>query len=201
MTKNNEEALTENNHILENNNKFNLNRRNKFLKNGKTDKEKGVSNIRLDCALSPETSSPKLSTEIVGDLIINGITHVDLSSKCKYKFQIKPYGGQISEDFVNNIRLTLRRKPVVIAIHLGTNGITNDDCSSLQINITKSVVSYRTISINEYRRTLRHDKSNINVKINRRNEIIQQFCKTNKLDLINNSNIKDKKLYCKKNLI
>ena len=98
---------------------------------------KRVSNIRLDCAVSPETSSPKLNIEIAGNLIINGITHVGLSSKCKYKFQIKPYGGEISEDFGNKIRLTLRRKPGVIAIHLDTNGITNDDCSSLHINITK----------------------------------------------------------------
>ena len=45
MTKNNEEALTENNHILDNNNKSNLNRRDKLLKNDNTDKEKRVPNI------------------------------------------------------------------------------------------------------------------------------------------------------------
>ena len=132
MNKNNEEALTENNHILENNNKSNLNRRDKLLKNDNTDKGKRFPNIRLDCAVSPETSSPKLNIEVVGDLMING-----LSSKYKHKFRIKPYGGEISEDFVNNIRPTLRRKPDVIAIHIGTNNITNDDCSSLQININK----------------------------------------------------------------
>ena len=38
-TNNNENAITENNHILENNNKFNLNRRDKLLKKGNTDKE------------------------------------------------------------------------------------------------------------------------------------------------------------------
>ena len=132
MTNNSEEALTENNHILENNNKSNLNRRDKLLKNDNTDKGKRFPNIRLDCAVSPETSSPKLNIEVVGDLMING-----LSSKYKHKFRIKPYGGEISEGFVNNIRPTLRRKPDVIAIHIGANKITNDDCSSLQININK----------------------------------------------------------------
>ena len=74
----------------------------------------------------------KLNIEIVDDLMING-----LSSKYKHKFRIKPYGGEISEDFVKNIFPTVRRKPDVIAIHIGTNNITNDDFSSRQININK----------------------------------------------------------------
>ena len=48
--------------------------------------------------------------------------------------------------------------------------------------------------------SLRHDKSNINGKINRGKEIIKHFCKTNKLDLKDNLNIKDKKLYLRKSL-
>ena len=47
---------------------------------------------------------------------------------------------------------------------------------------------------------LRHGKSNINVKVNRGNEIIKQLCKPNKLDLIDNLNIKDQKLSGKKKL-
>ena len=74
----------------------------------------------------------KLNIEIVDDLMING-----LSSKYKHKFRIKPYGGEISEDFVKSIFPTVRRKPDVIAIHIGTNNITNDDFSSRQININK----------------------------------------------------------------
>ena len=49
LTINNEDALAENNHIqIQNNNKSNLNRRDKLLKNDSTDKEKQVSNIRPD---------------------------------------------------------------------------------------------------------------------------------------------------------
>ena len=40
----------------------------------------------------------------------------------------------------------------------------------------------------------------MNVKVNRGNEIIKQFRKTNKLDLIDNLNIRDQKLYSKKKL-
>ena len=136
--------------------------------------------------------------------MINGTTPVGLSSKCKHKFRIKPYGGAISEDLVGHIPPTLRIKPGVIAIHTGANDITNDGCSSLQIKLNKirelvTALSQSTkivlSSIN-----LRHDKSNINVKVNRGNEIIKQFCKTNKFDLIDNSNIKDQKLYGKKKL-
>ena len=73
-TNNNESALTENNHILENYDKSNLNRRDKFLKYDNTDKKKQVSNIRPDCGVSPETYSPKLNFEIVGNSTISGIT-------------------------------------------------------------------------------------------------------------------------------
>ena len=47
---------------------------------------------------------------------------------------------------------------------------------------------------------LHHDKSIINVKVDRGNEIIKQFWKTNKLNLIDNSNTQNKKLYGKKKL-
>ena len=63
---------------------------------------------------------------------INGLT-----SKCKHRFRIKPYGGAISENLVDHIRPTLRGTPDIIAIHIGTNDITNDDCSSLQIKLGK----------------------------------------------------------------
>ena len=69
--------------------------------------------------------------------MINGITPDRLSSKCKHRFRITPYGGAISEDLVDHSCPTLRRKPDVIAIHIGTNDITNDDCSSLQTNLGK----------------------------------------------------------------
>ena len=130
---------------------------------------------------------------------INGLT-----SKCKHRFRIQPYGGAISENLVDHIRPTLRGTSDIIAIHIGTNDITNDDCSSLQIKLgkirelvtelspwSKVVLSFIILS---------HDKTNINVKANRENEIIKQFSKTNKLDLIGNSNIKDQKLYGKKEL-
>ena len=69
--------------------------------------------------------------------MINGITPVGLSSKLKHKFRIKPYEEEITEDLYDNNRTTLRRKQDVIAIHIGANDITNDDCSSLQINLNK----------------------------------------------------------------
>ena len=204
MTNNNEDALTENNHILENNNKSNLNRRGKLLKTDNTNKEKRVSNIRSDCGTSSETSSPKLNIEIVGDLMKNGITPVGLSSKCKHKFRIKSYGGAISEDLVNHIRPPLRTKPGVIAIHIGTNDITDDDCSSFQVNLNKirELVTELSPSTNTVLSSiiLPHGKSNANVNVNRGNEIIKQFCKINKLNLIDNSSIKDQELYGKKKL-
>ena len=51
--------------------------------------------------------------------------------------RIKSYGRAISEDLANHICPTLRRKPDVSAIHIGTNDIINNDCSNLQINLNK----------------------------------------------------------------
>ena len=168
-----------------------------MLKNNNTDREKQVSNIRPDCSVSPETSSPKLNVEIVEDSMIKGITPVGLSSKCKHRFRIKVHA--ISEDLVDHIHPTLRIKAEKIAIHIGTNDIKNDDCSSLQINLSKIRKLVTELSpstkIVQSPIILRHDKSNIKVK--RGNGIIKQFCRTNKLVLIDNSNIKDQNLYGK----
>ena len=87
-----------------------MNRRDRLLKNDNTDKEKQVPNIRPDFGVSLETSSPKLSIEIVGDLIINGITPVRLSSKCKHRFRIKPEKSLLANNFIEyflNMWLTI----------------------------------------------------------------------------------------------
>ena len=97
--------------------------------------------------------------------------------------------------FVDHIHPTLRGRPDAIATHNGTNDIANDDCSSLQINLIKicELVTELSLSTKILLSSiiLRPDKSNINVKVDHGNEIIEQFRKTNKLDLIDNSNIKD----------
>ena len=122
----------------------------------------------------------------------------------KHRFRIKLYGRAICEDLVDHICPTLRRKPDVIATHIDINDITKDNYSSLQINLNK--IRELVTELSPSRKIvlasiiLRHKKSNINVKVNRKNEIIKQFYKTNKLDLIDNSNIKDQKLYGKKKL-
>ena len=124
-----------------------------------------------------------LNIDIVGDSMINGVTPVELSSKSEHRSQIKTYGGAISEDIVNHIRPTLIRKTDVIAIHIGTISITNDNFSILQINLNKirklvTVLSSSTkIVLSSI--ILCHDKSNINVKVNRGNKIMKQFCKAN----------------------
>ena len=90
--------------------------------------------------------------------MINGITPVGLSSKCKNRIRIKPYAGTISEDLVDHIRSAPRRKPEVIVMHTGANEITNDYCSSPQINLNTGV-SYGTISINKSRPVFHHSTS------------------------------------------
>ena len=103
----------------------------------------------------------------------------------------------ISEYLTDQIRPALRKKTNVF----GTNDVTNHDCSYLQINLnkmcklvtelspsTKIVLAFIILCL---------DKNNAIVKANRGNEIIKHLCKTNKLDLMDNSNTKAQKLYCK----
>ena len=107
----------------------------------------------------------------------------------------------MSEDLVNNIRPSLRRKADVVAIHIGTNDITNDNCSIIQINLNK--IRDLVIELSPSTKivlSLRHGKSNTNVKINRRNEI-NSSAKKNKLDLKGDSKIKDQNMYRKKKVI
>ena len=61
------DILIKNNHTLKNKIQLNLNRRGNLLINKNTDKVTQVSNIRPDCGVSPETSTPKLNIETVGD--------------------------------------------------------------------------------------------------------------------------------------
>ena len=81
---------------------------------------------------------------------------------------------------------------------------SKDDCSSLQTNVGKicELVTelYPSTKIVLSSIILRHGESNVNVKVNREKKIFKQFCKTNNLDLIKNSDIKDEKLYGKKKL-
>ena len=183
-TNSNENIRTENNHILENKNQFNLNRRDNLFKNENTNKDKQVLNIRPDCDVSPETL--KVNIKIVGDSMINRTSPVVLSSKCKNRFRIKPYGGAISEDLVDHIRPTLRKKLDVTAVHIATNDIANDDCLSLHINLNK--IRELVIELSPSTKivpssvVLPHGKNNINIKVNLDIRIIWQFCKTNKLD-------------------
>ena len=162
----------ENYHIqIQNSNKSNLNRRDELLKNDNTDNKKPSFEYPtwLWCI------TKKFFTEIKHWNCPwfnhkNGITPFELSSKCKHRFRIKPYGGAIAiyEDFVDHICPTLRRKPYVIAIHIGTNDITDYDFSSLQINLSKTPDLVTELSpstkIVLSSIILRYDKSNINVK-------------------------------------
>ena len=55
----------------------------------------------------------------MGYSVIIGINPIGLSSKRKNISRIKPYGGAMSEDLVDRIPPTLRRKPDVIVIQIG----------------------------------------------------------------------------------
>ena len=92
-SKNNKQALTENN-----SNQYNFNRRQNLLKDDNTDKgeEKQVSNFRTESGVLPKSSTPKLNIKIVGDSTIKGITRVGLRGNCENRFRMKPYRQTIS---------------------------------------------------------------------------------------------------------
>ena len=199
-SKNNKQALTENNYALDNNNQYNFNRRQNLLKDDNADKgeERQVSNFRTDSGVLPRPSSPKLNIEIVGDSMINGITPVGLRDNCENRFRIKPYRQAISEKPLQSHTPRTQKKTKRYSNAYWYKWQHKRRFSNFQYNLNKICRLFteleQSTKIVLYSNIPRHDQRRINVEENSGNKINRQLCKTNILDLIDNSNMNDEKL-------
>ena len=72
----------------------------------------------------PPEIEKKRNVCIIGDSIINGINPNGFKKNMNVK--VKPYGGATSEDLIDFIKPTIRKKPDDVIIHIGTNDLTNN---------------------------------------------------------------------------
>ena len=68
--------------------------------------------------------------------MLNGINEEGLSDD-RYKVKVKNHSGAITEDICDFIKPEVRKKPDIIIVHAGTNGITSN---------TKSFENYKKIT-------------------------------------------------------
>ena len=91
-------------------------------------------------SLSNTSSNSKIESKkdviIIGDSMLKGINEEGLSDD-RYKVKVKNHSGATTEDICDFIKLEVRKKPDIIIVHAGTNGITNN---------TKSFENYKKIT-------------------------------------------------------
>ena len=130
-------------------------------------------------------------TAILGDSMINGINANGFRKDLNVK--IKPFGGATSADLIDHIKPTLRKKPKNIILHVGTNDLTNniDTIPNLKsiIKLARTESPNSTVAISNV--VIRTDKKNMIEKVNELNKKIDELCRKESIEVINNSNLKD----------
>ena len=117
--------------------------------------------------------------------MLNGINEEGLSDD-RYKVKVKNHSGAITEDICDFIKPEVRKKPDIIIVHAGTNGITSN---------TKSFENYKKITETikskfpncKYAISnvfMRKDKPDIE-KVIEFNSRLSKFCSKNKIDIEN----------------
>ena len=100
---------------------------------------------------SPEVIKETLAVEIIGDNLLNNINARGISKHEKIK--VLNHLGATSEDLKDFINPTIRRKPNIVVMHIGTNDITEniDTISNLQNIVKRILKSQRLLQLPSHR--------------------------------------------------
>ena len=136
--------------------------------------------------------------EIIGDSIVNGVNPRGFDKK--YLVKVRPYGGATSEDVIDFVKPSVRKKPDHMLIHVGTNDLTNKVDTIKQ---SKTIIKYikensPTTQICMSSITIRADKKGLDSTITKINNDLMKFCKNNDIAFIDNSNVNSSHLSRKK---
>ena len=130
--------------------------------------------------------------EILVDSMLNGIQEKGLNKNADINIKIRKYPGASSTDILDHIRPSLRKEPDQIIIHAGTNDLTNDH--NYLNNVKKIVKMVRETCKNTKlcfsSLICRNDLKDIDEKVKKTNTHLENYCKQQNLDFIDNSNIK-----------
>ena len=169
---------------------------------GKANEERAViSNNNTNCKKNIVIVGDSISKKniiIVGDSIINNIDTKGLGRN--HNIKVHSYGGATTRDMVDHIKPSLRSKPDVIIIHAGTNDLTKEEKTIINLqNIVDDVKSSSpktevVISL----ATTRSDRNGMELKVKNLNEKLEKFANNNKIQIIDNRNIGASSLSIKK---
>ena len=159
---------------------------------------KGKANEERAVISNNNNTNCKKNIVIVGDSIINNIDAKGLGKN--HNIKVRSYGGATTRDMVDHIKPSLRSKPDVIIIHAGTNDLTKEEKTTINLQNIVDDVKYSSpktevvISL----ATTRCDRNGMELKVKNLNENLEKFANNNKIKIIDNRNIGASSLSIKK---
>jgi len=131
------------------------------------------------------------SVLVIGDSMIKPIIANKLSRA--HKVQIKSFPGATTEDLVDYIKPSLKRKPDKIIIHAGINDLKNNNpktiakrlktiCNSIKNDLPSAKIAVSSI-------IKRRDQPTLNDKISKVNSSLSTYALSNDVDFISNDSI------------
>ena len=159
-------------------------------KNDKTTVHKDNDDSNLIKRQSTKSSVVKKEVLIIGDSMIKYVNGRGVSRNDSVK--VRSYLGATTDDFIDYVRPTVRKKPNLIIIHSGTNDIQNNVNTLQKIRkVISSIKEYDTddnikIALSSIIHRSDHDFED---KINETNRKLENLCKGKGMIFINNSNI------------
>ena len=104
--------------------------------------------------------------------------------------KVKSHPGATTDDFIDYVRPTIRKKPILIIIHTGTNDIQNNVNTLQKIrNVVSSIKEYSTDNNIKIALSSVINGSDHEDEINETNRKLENLCKDKGMIYINNSNI------------
>ena len=135
-------------------------------------------------------STSKKEIIIVGDSMIKLKNGHEVSIHNSVKIRCHP--GATTDDIIDYVRPTARKKPDMIIIHTGTNDIQNK-VNTLQ-KVRKVITTMKEIDVNNeiqiaFSSVIHHEDQDFEEEIKEINRKLENLCKGKGIKFINNSNI------------
>ena len=125
---------------------------------------------------------------IVGDSMIKHVNGCEVSRDNSVKIRCHP--GATTDDIIDYVRPTARKKPDMIIIHTGTNDIQNK-VNTLQ-KVRKVITTIKEIDVNNeiqiaFSSVIHRDDQDFEEEIKEINRKLENLCKGKRIKFINNN--------------
>ena len=160
----------------------------KHRQSPKENREKTPTSEKANTAKPPK----KLDCAIFGDSIIKHAKGGKIGRPLKKWVKVCSYPGAGSEKVADHAEVELKYlQPEAVIIHAGGNDVANDmDVSEVADNLAYLALELKDRGVKKIALSSQTQRVNCKDKITKLNKAISNVCRTYKLDLIDNSNIK-----------